>query len=72
MSLKPSDPNAQTICFCHSVSLGDLRAAYEKGAKTLKKIQSETMASTGCGGCEYDVCDVIEALEAEAKAPVSG
>jgi len=53
----------QTICFCHNVSLGDLRRAIRAGARTVAEIQARTQASTGCGGGE---CDVAEILEKEA------
>ena len=53
------DP-AKTICFCHNVPLGRLLEAIGKGADTLEKIQMETCASTGCGGCESDVREILE------------
>jgi NAD(P)H-nitrite reductase large subunit len=48
------------VCFCHAVSYQELVACIEKGANTLSQIQAETLASTGCGGCE---CDILELLE---------
>jgi NAD(P)H-nitrite reductase large subunit len=59
----------RTICFCHEVSHRDLLEAIGKGARTLGELQDQTLASTGCGGCEYDV---IEILEAAAEASDSG
>ena len=52
------DPG-KTICFCHNVPLGRLLEAIGAGADTLEKIQVETCASTGCGGCEPDVCEIL-------------
>jgi nitrite reductase (NADH) large subunit len=54
------------ICFCHAVRFQALIAAIRAGAVTLYDIQSETMASTGCGGCQYDI---LEILESELKRP---
>jgi NAD(P)H-nitrite reductase large subunit len=52
--------STQTICFCHNVPLGRLREAIRGGADTLEKIQIETCASTGCGGCEPEVTEILE------------
>jgi NAD(P)H-nitrite reductase large subunit len=63
------DPD-RTICFCNSVSYAELVAAIRAGNVTLARIQAATKASTGCGGCEYDV---LEILEAELKkVPAKG
>jgi NAD(P)H-nitrite reductase large subunit len=53
--------NDQLICFCHTVTRGQIRAAIRAGATTIEKIQSDTCASTGCGGCECDVRDILDA-----------
>lgn len=50
-----------TVCFCHNVPLGRLLKAIEDGATTLKQIKETTCASTGCGGCEPEVCEILEA-----------
>jgi NAD(P)H-nitrite reductase large subunit len=63
------EDDEQTICFCHCVSRGRIKQAIREGYKTLREIQFQTSASTGCGGCEYDVIEIIEtetALEARA------
>ena len=56
------EPEAdRTVCFCHNVSYLTLkRAIRTAGCNTLEKIQSETCASTGCGGCEFEVIDILE------------
>jgi nitrite reductase (NADH) large subunit len=56
------DEEDRTICFCHNVPLSRLIEVIRSGATTIYDIQSQTCASTGCGGCE---CDVLEVLEAE-------
>lgn len=59
----PFDDPERTICFCHNVPLRDLLVAIrEKGARTVVDLQAETCASTGCGGCEFDLLDLLEAL----------
>jgi NAD(P)H-nitrite reductase large subunit len=49
----------RTICFCHCVPLTRLLEAIRGGADTIEKIQAETCASTGCGGCEWEVQEVL-------------
>lgn len=51
-----------TICFCNNVSLGKLLEAIRNGADTLEKIKDVTRASTGCGGCEPEVIEILEAV----------
>jgi NAD(P)H-nitrite reductase large subunit len=60
MSLE-DDPE-RTICFCHCVSYAEIVQAIRDGSRTVADIQAQLRASTGCGGCE---CDVQEILEAE-------
>jgi NAD(P)H-nitrite reductase large subunit len=57
----------QTICYCHNVPYGELVKAIQAGARTVTDIQAATCASTGCGGCEQDVKDILDE-EAVAKA----
>ncbi len=54
------DKENRTICFCHDVSYARIVAAIRAGAKSLQDIQLETCASTGCGGCEYEVREILE------------
>jgi NAD(P)H-nitrite reductase large subunit len=56
------DPE-RTICFCHNVPLGKLIEAVQSGSDTLDKIQAETCASTGCGGCESEVCEILRLMK---------
>jgi len=75
MSRDPSGPpesDSRLVCFCHHVRETAIREAFQAGAMTLEAIQDETQASTGCGGCEFDVRELLEEmLEAEkAKQPV--
>jgi NAD(P)H-nitrite reductase large subunit len=44
------------------VSFAELVEAIHDGHQTLKANKETTRASTGCGGCE---CEVVEILEAE-------
>ena len=49
-----------TICYCYGVCRGDLIFAVSNGARTLRELQWETLATSGCGGCEPQVQDILE------------
>jgi len=54
------DDPEQTICFCHNVQLGRILKVIRAGGKTLHDIQVETCASTGCGGCEWQILEILQ------------
>ncbi len=66
----PSVQDETLVCYCHAVTRGELVEAIRKGARTLGQLQSETLASTGCSGCECEVAGLLErVLRAEIPAP---
>ncbi len=50
----------RTVCFCHNVNVREILEAIRSGATTLAQIQAETLASTGCTGCEPEVLEILE------------
>jgi NAD(P)H-nitrite reductase large subunit len=60
------DPG-QTICFCHNVTYGEILKAFSQGATTIEAIREETCANTGCGGCEFEVSEILEEELAKAE-----
>jgi NAD(P)H-nitrite reductase large subunit len=50
----------ETVCFCGSVTVGDIKAAVEAGNTTIEAVQEATGASTHCGGCLEKVEELIE------------
>lgn len=50
----------ETVCFCASVTVGDIKAAVEAGNTTLEAVQEATGASTHCGGCLDKVAQLVE------------
>jgi NAD(P)H-nitrite reductase large subunit len=50
----------ETVCFCGSVTMGDIKAAVEAGNTTIEAVQEATGASTHCGGCKEKVEELIE------------
>lgn len=65
------DPD-RTVCFCHCVSYAELVKAIRSGSQTLADVQLNTRASTGCGGCECEVLEILEAELARVPAGTSG
>jgi NAD(P)H-nitrite reductase large subunit len=68
MKAVTQDTEDHTVCFCHNVPRSELIAAIRAGAITLSQIQEQTLASTGCGGCECEVTEILEAELRELKA----
>ncbi len=57
----------RTVCFCHNVPLSRILEVIRAGGTTLEHIQADTCASTGCGGCEWDVVEILESELAKTK-----
>ena len=53
------DPN-EIICSCMDVTVGQIQAAIESGAKSVKDIQDQTGAGTICGACLDDIQNLID------------
>ena len=43
--------DTDTICYCNDVCKLVITSAVRNGATTLAQIKTQTLASTGCGGC---------------------
>lgn len=51
--------DTDTICYCNDVCKLVITTAIQNGASTLAQIKSETLASTGCGGCTDTVQELL-------------
>ncbi|KAB2339472.1 FAD-dependent oxidoreductase [Actinomadura rudentiformis] len=63
-------PDAATVCHCNNVSKGQIRACWEKGARSAAEVAAETRASTGCGGCRDALEGIVAWLDEQESAPV--
>ncbi|GAA2594127.1 FAD-dependent oxidoreductase [Actinomadura fulvescens] len=63
-------PDAATVCHCNNVSKGQIRACWEKGARSAIEVAAETRASTGCGGCRDALEGIVAWLDEQESAPV--
>jgi assimilatory nitrate reductase electron transfer subunit len=64
-------PDAATICQCNNVSKGQIRACWEKGARTADEVARETRASTGCGGCRSALEGIVSWLDEQESVSVA-
>lgn len=53
-------PDAAQICSCFDVTKGQICCSVQNGATDIGAIKSETLASTGCGGCSALVKQVMD------------
>ena len=69
-------PDGATVCRCNSVSKGAITAQWEHGCRTVEEVAAATRATTGCGGCTQEVCDLLTWLgcrpEASQNVPMEG
>ena len=64
------DPNLsdEIICPCSGTTRGEICKLFAQG-KDIDAISRWTGAVSGCGGCEWDIADMLKALaEAHDKA----
>jgi nitrite reductase (NADH) large subunit len=52
--------DTDTICYCNDVCKLIITNAIKSGASTLAQVKSETLASTGCGGCTDTVQELLD------------
>ncbi|HTL11196.1 MAG TPA: (2Fe-2S)-binding protein [Bdellovibrionota bacterium] len=55
----PTPDPERTVCFCHNVPCSRLVAEIRAGARTFEELQAKTRCSTGCGGCEFEVREIL-------------
>lgn len=49
----------ETVCFCGSVTVGQIKEAVEAGATTVEAVGEATGAGTHCGGCQGRIAELI-------------
>ncbi len=53
------------VCSCMNVTVGDIKAAIETGAKSYEDVQAKTRVATGCGACADSAKEIVEKFLAE-------
>lgn len=55
--------NDDIICNCNEISRAEIiKAIKEKGLKTVEEVGEATIAGTGCGGCQEEIQEILDAL----------
>jgi len=51
------------VCNCNEISRAEIiKAIKEKGLKTVEEVGAATTAGTGCGGCQEEIEEILDAL----------
>ena len=59
------------VCHCMEVSYETIKKAIEDGAKTVDDIKEMTEASTGCGGCEDEIQEILDELLKQTEKQIT-
>lgn len=55
----------EVLCDCSGTTRGKIHLLVEQGVDTLDAISRRTGAVAGCGGCEWDIADLLKTLKPE-------
>ena len=66
MSENKVNDEDEVVCMCSGTTRAKVRLLFEQGLDT-EAISRRTGALSGCGGCEWEIADMLKAL-AEEKA----
>ena len=54
---------SEIICHCFEVSREEIENAIrENGLKTVEEVGEVTNAGTGCGGCQYQIQEILDEI----------
>lgn len=56
------------VCFCMSVTRGEIKEAIRNGSSTVDDLKSTLFCCTGCGTCEGRVTKLLEETKAVLDA----
>lgn len=48
------------LCYCTGITAAKILDLIEQGKNSLEEIINITGATTGCGGCDYEVAKLVE------------
>lgn len=61
-------PDDATVCRCNGVTKAEIGQAHACGSRSVAEVAAATRATTGCGGCKAEVCDLLDWLGNRAPA----
>lgn len=56
------------LCNCSGTRVSQVVTRYRQGLTTLEALSDATGIVSGCGGCEWDLCALLETLAATENA----
>lgn len=60
-------PADEVICHCSGTKRGNIESLFEQGMD-MYAISSWTGALSGCGGCEWDMAELLKELAEQKKS----
>lgn len=66
MSLDNEASAEEVMCSCSGTKRGHIQRLFEQGLD-MDAISRKTGTLTGCGGCEWDIADFLQALAEQQK-----
>lgn len=61
MDMKKTNPADEVMCHCSGTTQGDIQSLFEQGLD-MEAISRRTGALSGCGGCEWDITQLLTEL----------
>jgi len=61
MDVKHADPVDEVMCPCSGTTRGNIQRLFEQGLD-MDAISRKTGALSGCGGCEWDIAQLLKDL----------
>jgi NAD(P)H-nitrite reductase large subunit len=71
MSTQPDSPANEVMCHCSGTTRENIQSLFEQGMD-MDAISRWTGALSGCGGCEWDIADFLEALGEQRNQRTTG
>lgn len=59
MNNNPPNPKEPPLCYCTGTTKEKVQALLDEGFSSFEDIVNQTGATTGCGGCDYEVAEFI-------------
>ncbi len=66
MSAKHANPEDEVMCHCSGTSRSEIERLFDQGMD-IDAISRWTGALSGCGGCEWDVAELLKNLAEQRK-----
>jgi len=66
MNMMNTNPEDEVMCQCSGTRRSNIRTLFEQGMD-IDAISRWTGALSGCGGCEWDIAEFLQALGEQKK-----